>query len=144
MDIDGGYTRVGFVKAIHAGDSLFILVNEFKDMDPAKLDVADIIDAYTKAKINTKYIVNLQGDNHKNVTWSFRYVTPSNVAGVTAEEGEANEFLFESNIYNEGATSTLDDVLVDSKDKSKGYISLGRSEERRVGKECRSRWSPYH
>ena len=24
-----------------------------------------------------------------------------------------------------------------------GYIAL-RSEERRVGKECRSRWSPYH
>ena len=23
-------------------------------------------------------------------------------------------------------------------------ISIGRSEERRVGKECRSRWSPYH
>ena len=23
-------------------------------------------------------------------------------------------------------------------------IVLGRSEERRVGKECRSRWSPYH
>ena len=23
-------------------------------------------------------------------------------------------------------------------------ISWGRSEERRVGKECRSRWSPYH
>src|SRR5256885_13014100 len=25
-----------------------------------------------------------------------------------------------------------------------GGIALGRSEERRVGKECRSRWSPYH
>ena len=25
-----------------------------------------------------------------------------------------------------------------------GYESSGRSEERRVGKECRSRWSPYH
>ena len=24
------------------------------------------------------------------------------------------------------------------------YIAEGRSEERRVGKECRSRWSPYH
>ena len=24
------------------------------------------------------------------------------------------------------------------------FISLCRSEERRVGKECRSRWSPYH
>ena len=23
-------------------------------------------------------------------------------------------------------------------------IDFGRSEERRVGKECRSRWSPYH
>ena len=23
-------------------------------------------------------------------------------------------------------------------------VFLGRSEERRVGKECRSRWSPYH
>ena len=25
-----------------------------------------------------------------------------------------------------------------------GYAVLERSEERRVGKECRSRWSPYH
>ena len=25
-----------------------------------------------------------------------------------------------------------------------GLVSLERSEERRVGKECRSRWSPYH
>ena len=25
-----------------------------------------------------------------------------------------------------------------------GRVSHGRSEERRVGKECRSRWSPYH
>src|ERR1051325_3979314 len=25
-----------------------------------------------------------------------------------------------------------------------GYGSVQRSEERRVGKECRSRWSPYH
>ena len=24
------------------------------------------------------------------------------------------------------------------------YPGSGRSEERRVGKECRSRWSPYH
>ena len=24
------------------------------------------------------------------------------------------------------------------------FLNKGRSEERRVGKECRSRWSPYH
>ena len=28
--------------------------------------------------------------------------------------------------------------------KKEGEGPLGRSEERRVGKECRSRWSPYH
>ena len=27
---------------------------------------------------------------------------------------------------------------------SKSSININRSEERRVGKECRSRWSPYH
>src|SRR2546422_3278570 len=30
------------------------------------------------------------------------------------------------------------------KSEREGQISEGRSEERRVGKECRSRWSPYH
>ena len=44
--------------------------------------------------------------------------------------------------------------LIDFKDKSRPLIvgscgtyrlsSHPRSEERRVGKECRSRWSPYH
>ena len=28
--------------------------------------------------------------------------------------------------------------------QGKGKVEGGRSEERRVGKECRSRWSPYH
>ena len=29
-------------------------------------------------------------------------------------------------------------------DEGKGKVVDVRSEERRVGKECRSRWSPYH
>src|SRR3989454_11412302 len=28
--------------------------------------------------------------------------------------------------------------------KQEGAVAMMRSEERRVGKECRSRWSPYH
>ena len=35
----------------------------------------------------------------------------------------------------------LDSKLVTAQAKAEAY---GRSEERRVGKECRSRWSPYH
>ena len=33
-----------------------------------------------------------------------------------------------------------DNVIIINADK----VKLTRSEERRVGKECRSRWSPYH
>ena len=32
----------------------------------------------------------------------------------------------------------------DSAEASRAFLDLQRSEERRVGKECRSRWSPYH
>ena len=34
-------------------------------------------------------------------------------------------------------------VTIETKDKKAGNYAE-RSEERRVGKECRSRWSPYH
>ncbi len=99
MDVDGGYTRVGFVKAIHAGDSLFVLTQGFENVKPENLDTAEIIKKYKALKINDEFIVNLQGDRHKNVTWSFRYVNPDK-AGSVDGEGVANEFLFESNIYN--------------------------------------------
>ena len=55
--------------------------------------------------------------------------------------------------YNKNAssaTSTTEDTQetvldVNSDDiTSFSYVYEGRSEERRVGKECRSRWSPYH
>src|SRR5690606_40616274 len=34
-------------------------------------------------------------------------------------------------------------VLVDEPRVAQGRFTLGRSEERRVGKECRSRWAPW-
>ena len=45
-----------------------------------------------------------------------------------------------------------DELLISPAASSKGGVSISqspagiddRSEERRVGKECRSRWSPYH
>ena len=35
-------------------------------------------------------------------------------------------------------------IVPNVKKKIEEYYNRGRSEERRVGKECRSRWSPYH
>ena len=38
----------------------------------------------------------------------------------------------------------LNRVKTNQKNESRKKLYFSRSEERRVGKECRSRWSPYH
>jgi riboflavin kinase/FMN adenylyltransferase len=45
-----------------------------------------------------------------------------------------------------GAKRAGDYALLDAAGTQKGFdvARMNRSEERRVGKECRSRWSPYH
>ena len=46
----------------------------------------------------------------------------------------------------EGILKAAEEVFLEKgyKDASMREIASRRSEERRVGKECRSRWSPYH
>ena len=39
---------------------------------------------------------------------------------------------------------TVSSTIQNISDISKIFTDFSRSEERRVGKECRSRWSPYH
>mgnify|MGYP000985398516 CR=1 FL=1 len=47
--------------------------------------------------------------------------------------------------YKMGTIRALDGVTVNiNKGDVMAVIGPSRSEERRVGKECRSRWSPYH
>ena len=124
MDVTNGYTRVGFVKAVQAGDSLFILTQGFETMKPEELDTAAIVKKYTDLKINDKFIVNLQGDNHKNVTWSFRYVNPEKAAQAyeDGEEGANNEFLFESNIYTkDGEEATASNPVSGNNKATEGY-----------------------
>ena len=50
----------------------------------------------------------------------------------------SEERVVETNTVNEKETEVVD---ITTKTGDKGTT---RSEERRVGKECRSRWSPYH
>ena len=45
---------------------------------------------------------------------------------------------------NEYISIPIDSELKTESDCILADIGLSRSEERRVGKECRSRWSPYH
>ena len=50
------------------------------------------------------------------------------------------------NVYKIPTENGFDDKYVDfsSAQSITGAKTFNRSEERRVGKECRSRWSPYH
>ena len=62
-----------------------------------------------------------------------------------AREGDFDSILEDDTL--EDATQNFDDVLSQSRSMIEGSESESeddRSEERRVGKECRSRWSPYH
>ena len=44
----------------------------------------------------------------------------------------------------QGGKKITGQVIDENKEPMIGVSILIRSEERRVGKECRSRWSPYH
>ena len=47
-------------------------------------------------------------------------------------------------MFSKEERSVIDDILFAFKKFTAGELTILRSEERRVGKECRSRWSPYH
>ena len=46
-------------------------------------------------------------------------------------------------MYSPSINNNTNGIIVLEEDANKWGLEL-RSEERRVGKECRSRWSPYH
>ena len=51
---------------------------------------------------------------------------------------------FVSNVYTADGTQVIQCNIRDITRRKCAEEALRRSEERRVGKECRSRWSPYH
>ena len=62
---------------------------------------------------------------------------------VSTLRSDIHDYLY--TINNSEATQRLDSIMYNKTDTDKIYERFKiRSEERRVGKECRSRWSPYH
>ena len=58
---------------------------------------------------------------------------------VLSPSGSGTEVAYEGDVQLGGTIAAVGSRLVDTTSKM-----VLRSEERRVGKECRSRWSPYH
>ena len=54
------------------------------------------------------------------------------------------DFHNEKRLIDDGLLESLDIVMLVDELMCHYDIEISRSEERRVGKECRSRWSPYH
>ena len=61
--------------------------------------------------------------------------------GIYVDYVEVDSPAMSAGIQNGDILHTLDGQEIQSMEE---YASVLRSEERRVGKECRSRWSPYH
>ena len=71
------------------------------------------------------------------------------VSGISIDDNIESLSLMEGTSQQLTATiapsdATNKNVSWSSSDETKVTVVNGRSEERRVGKECRSRWSPYH
>ena len=60
------------------------------------------------------------------------------------ERQRLDESVYQEKQLNQGGTTTGDVAKYRLTGADFIFVGVIRSEERRVGKECRSRWSPYH
>src|SRR3712207_9380275 len=63
---------------------------------------------------------------------------------IQEKEFTVESTLEESTTIADTAATTINSEFENKKDTTISSANNSRSEERRVGKECRSRWSPYH
>src|SRR5258708_39840826 len=71
---------------------------------------------------------------------------PKEVRELLEKHLELRRYRYQSDLQRRELTRLLGATDANVRDLigTLGYFSPTRSEERRVGKECRSRWSPYH
>ena len=108
---------------------------------------------FNKARINLLKLVNSSLDNEIHQLAATQYIALADIEGKTgnvfkqiyflksADKYAVQSFDFETSIE---ANYQLALIYETEKDLSLAEKHFARSEERRVGKECRSRWSPYH
>ena len=130
-------------------------LKEFRLEDCSALNVGDIIkaDAFEAGEI-----VDVKGTSKGHGTagaikrWNFSRLRESHGTGPNARhQGSLGACSSPSRVFKGRKmaghygheTVTVQNLTVAKVDAENNLIAI-RSEERRVGKECRSRWSPYH
>ena len=108
---------------------------EYYGWTQSKIVAKAFLNQRTKGKyISSKFSIEDIEDIIIEIAVTNNDASDVNITLIAAENGkqvgDAQEFTIPAETY------TADDYTVDFK--------TTRSEERRVGKECRSRWSPYH
>ena len=90
------------------------------------------------------YILTLAG-KEKEGAYSVEDDDGQQILYLFEEEDDAERYvmMLEEQDYPEMNILEVEDNLMIKTCENHGYVYT-RSEERRVGKECRSRWSPYH
>ena len=103
-------------------------------------DLEDKIVEITTAEQNKEKTMKRIEDSLREL-WDNIKCTNIWITGVPEEEEKkkGTEKIFEE-IIVENFSNMVKEIIKSRKHRE----SLTRSEERRVGKECRSRWSPYH
>ena len=119
--------------------------NDFESVSSENADIIDESDSVIGEDANSNDIIKDSGSSASsiNVKVGYEYSDDANKISpdfyIVSEDGEYLNFTKSFDFNSKKWILSLDEAL-----EGNYNISAMRSEERRVGKECRSRWSPYH
>ena len=127
--------------------------NDFEVINPSNEETFAVISLGTKADVDLAVKVSKEAfESWKETTKEERIKLLENLLSVYKKRfSEMTEAIskemgapmdWSSNVQNASGQAHLEDFIIRLKNFK--FDEQFRSEERRVGKECRSRWSPYH
>src|SRR2546425_12716279 len=97
--------------------------------------------AFTRREVDARFARDFQ------LRWLVRWFDPRNALRYWFTAFDRSDIMvqvFDANLFHGATFADLGRRLVPRPSLLINASNAVRSEERRVGKECRSRWSPYH